>query len=219
VGLAVEVGIVADLRLNDEEGAAYFRELFGRLNGWLPSQNLQPHIEPETLGGASGYSAGMYGYSGLHTLRRIAAYLQLHDGLPEEAAIRDAAKDEVVEAFYEEFPVGGSRFDHLMMHSDAEGLYLPQEFDEVLFPPDELKVPGCMIGSVPQLLAECQALAEAMELPTDLNPEGEELGALLESEEPGTEGWRCYPVESYTCLHLIAACQSSLATGAAVVFC
>ncbi|HVT80870.1 MAG TPA: hypothetical protein VHM90_09450, partial [Phycisphaerae bacterium] len=167
MGLAVEVGILDQLRGVDEEGREWSRGHFARLNSWLLGKGLPIHKEPETLKPGESYSCSMCGYSGLHTLRRVAAYLQLNSSLPPSAMFRNASKDPVVTQFYDYFGSEGSKFDHLMMHSDAEGFYLPQDFKSVLFPPDELEIPGCIVGSAPRLLAECTQLAAAMGLPLD----------------------------------------------------
>jgi hypothetical protein len=218
MGLAIEVGILSELRDSDSEGFTYFHSCFARLSGWLIKQGLPAHHEPESLELRQQYSCGMVGYSGLHTLRRVAAYLQMESNLPPSAMVRDAAKDEVAMQFYEHFGSEGSRFDHLMMHSDAEGFYLPQDFKSVQFPPDKLKIPGGMVGSSPRLLAECTEFAAAMDLPLDTDPESDELAEMLEEEAPGKSGWKRFPVEAYTCLHLVGACRASIAAGAAIVF-
>ncbi|MEV3964974.1 hypothetical protein AB0M34_29480 [Nocardia sp. NPDC050193] len=36
---------------------------------------------------------------------------------------------------------------HLVRHSDRDGYYVPVAFDEVLFPAEELGLPGGMVGS------------------------------------------------------------------------
>ncbi len=217
MSLSIIVGILSGLQELDAEGYANYKELFARLNGWLPTQGLKQHQEPESLFPCGGYSCGMF-YSGLHTLRRIAAYQQLHSRLPTPVDRRVAADDTVLKEFYSVYCVGDSRFDHLAMHSDCEGLYLPQDFAEVLYPPDSLSIPGGMIGSTPRLLRECLELARAMQLPTEIDPEGDEVSALMISESTTGEGWRKFGSESFTCLHLIRACQTSIETGAAIVF-
>ena len=100
------------------------------------------------------------------------------------------------------------------MHSDAEGFYVPVEFDDVLFSDD---VPGTMLGSSQGLVRECEELARSLDIPPGLDPESDELWQA--SEEQGTgEGWRQYGVESFTCVRLLAAARESVQRGAAVVF-
>jgi hypothetical protein len=55
--------------------AARFRESLTRLNIALGRAGLGQHIEPETLATGTDFSRSMWGYSGLHYLRRSAAYM------------------------------------------------------------------------------------------------------------------------------------------------
>ncbi len=177
----------------------------------------------------------MYGYSGLHYLRRIAAHLDLSGKLPSPGD-KDASNDAFLQKYYQLVEGKPSRFfnrlrllqrpstqkkafDHLVFHSDAEGYYLPQDFPAVLFPPASIEIPGGMIGSSIQLLDECSRLAKTLELPLDLNPEAEDVWNACESQGTGATQWQRYGIESFTCLRLHAAAQHSMKTGAAIVFC
>ena len=71
MGLGLEVGILADLRENDEEGYEYFRSQLDALNSCLQQANIPDHAEPEDC---EVWSGEMFGYSGLHYLRRFAAH-------------------------------------------------------------------------------------------------------------------------------------------------
>ena len=48
---------------------------------------------------------------------------------------------------------------HLLSHSDAEGFYLPQAFDDPLC---DDRLPGGFAGSIPQLLKELERVAPAI---------------------------------------------------------
>jgi hypothetical protein len=72
MGLALEGGILADLRENDEEGYEHFRSQLDALNQVLQQADLPAHREPEDC---DVWSGDMFGYSGLHYLHRVAAYL------------------------------------------------------------------------------------------------------------------------------------------------
>lgn len=230
MGLAIEVGYLADVSTADEEGVAWFRQELQILNAYLASIRMAPHSEPEEC---ETFSCGMYGYSGLHLLRRVAAHLDLRRQLPEPGDYKHS-NDGVQDEYYRQFdhrqpgilgrlfgrPSPRRSFDHLMIHSDAEGYYLPQDFPDVLLPPlDSYPIPGGMIGSSVRLLEECQRLSTALELPPDLDPDSDEFVQELESQGNGSEPWQRYAIETYTCLNLMAACRHSLKTGAAVVFC
>ena len=79
MGLCVEVGHLASLLANDQEGADWFQANLARLNVFLASIDRPPHSEPKEC---ELLSYDMYGYSGLHYLRRIAAHLDLRGALP-----------------------------------------------------------------------------------------------------------------------------------------
>jgi hypothetical protein len=229
MGLAVEVGYLADLLANDAEGADWFRRDIARLNDYLASVGREPHREPEEC---ELFSCDMYGYSGLHYLRRIAAHLDLHDSVPPPGD-QEASNDKVTQEYYRhaEQPAPGPlgrlfrrpprrrTFDHLLLHSDAEGYYLPQEFSAVLLPPASFQIPGGMIGSSASLLDECQRLAAALQLPLDTDPEADEVWEACDSQGEGDTQWQRYGIESFVCLRLYNACKCSLKQQAAIVFC
>jgi hypothetical protein len=229
MGLAVAIGSLAELLANDEEGAEFFREQMVRLSDFLASVGLSPHCEPETC---DVFSCDMYGYSGIHYLRRIAAHLDLRGILPAPGG-PDSSKDEVMEEYYRLAEKSGPgfvgklfgkktrqrSFDHLLLHSDAEGYYLPQDFSSVLFPPERYQIPGCMIGSSVRLNDECMRLAAALQLPLELDPEGKEVWEAIDSQGKGDSHWQRYGIESFVCIRLYTACQRSLKHGAAIVFC
>jgi len=231
MGLDLEVGIVADLKRHDAEGYQHFREEFERLNRFLVDAGLEPHREPEDLPEERLFSCQMWGYSGLHHLRRIAAHLALGRPIPEPIN-GDASNDPIVAKYYA--LVTGShgfltrllrrkqaelQFQHLMLHSDAEGYYLPQDFSSVLFPPEQMKIAGAMVGSVTKLLEECRQLAAIMKIPTDLDHESDEMWSAADQRDHSDTSWKRYGVEAFGCLRLIRGCEASLATGAALVFC
>jgi hypothetical protein len=231
MGLSVSVGFLTDLLANDEdeEGAESFREDISRLNEYLASLGLAPHHEPEHC---EVFSCDMYGYSEIDYLRRVAAHLDLREMLPPPGG-QDCSEDAVMAEY---FRLAGERkggvlgklfrrpprvrtFDHLLLHSDAEGYYLPLDFPSVLFPPENFQIAGGIVGSAARLQEECKRLAAALQLPLDLDPEAEELWQATQSQGEGDLHWQRYGIESYVCLGLYAACQHSLKEGAAIVFC
>ncbi len=175
----------------------------------------------------------MYGYSGLHCLRRLAVHLTEKGVLPARQDTQEAADDPLLAEVYTRHPhhaveigdpvraIGSAegtsdRFDHLVHHSDCEGFYVPVDFAPVLI--DE-RVTGEYIGSSQRLLEECRRVAERLGLPEDLDPWSDEIEEALEGARAALEGWHQYGVESFTCLQLMAAARHSIATGAAMVFC
>lgn len=233
MGLDLEVGIVSDLKRNDEEGYTTFKREFERLNQFLLSQGLKRHEEPETLSEDEVFTCQMWGYSGLHHLRKYAAYIALDKPAPEPSE-NDGVGDSIVEEYYDIATNNKSgiiarifsrkqdqilRYQHLMLHGDAEGYYIPQDFEGVLFPPDELKMPGGMVGSVQRLYFECKELARLIELPVDMSPESEKIWGAADNHPGEGEKWQRYGIESFCCIRLIHACEHALKHNSAIVFC
>ena len=220
MGLALEVGILADLKTADEEGYAYFRDQFALLNQLLTENQLPHHSEPEEI---PVFSCDMHGYSGLHYLRRIAAHLLVNGSIPAPCVDRPNDDPVLIECYDEIATMQDARssdwkrFDHLLCHSDAEGFYIPQEFDEVLFDFNEMGVAGAQVGSSSKLLKECTSLADALGMPTELDPEDKLFFEASEHQSKGT-GWQRYGIECYACIRLICAARHSLDHGAAIVF-
>jgi len=229
MGLSIEVGFLTDMLSADEEGAEWFRNKIANLNAHLTSCGLPAHTEPEAC---PVYSADMFGYSGIHYLRRIAAHLHLRGVLPPPGG-QDASKDPTLEEYYAQIGSGPKisifgrlfgkkppqrHFDHLMLHSDAEGFYVPQDFPEVLFPPNELEIPGGMVGSSQRLLHEVTLLAGALQLPLETDPEAEEVWAAADAQGKGPLLWQRYGVESFVCLRLLHAARQSISNSALIIF-
>lgn len=230
MGLALCVGMLSDLKKNDEEGFKEFNKSFQALNNLLHENGLPSHNEPL---GVEPWAAEMFGYSGLHYLRRLAAYVDCSKELPMPGD-DDSSEDEILGAYFNHassmmpgflksiFRVQNKfhrEFDHLILHSDAEGFYLPLEFSEVLFAADEEIIPGGMVGSVPILLKECDRLAQILGIPDALTKDDDELWDAAEIQNEGKALWQLYGRESFVCVALREACRKSLETGAAVVFC
>ncbi len=230
MGLGLSVGILKDMRENDAEGYDYFKTTLIKVNQALAAVGLPPHLEPEDISTGDEASFEMFGYSGLHYLRRVAAHITYTGKVPlpgDESASNDrlnkkyylesvASPTDGLSWFFKRRPL--FKFNHLMQHSDAEGFYLPADFQDVIFPDDALEIPGAMIGSSKRLLQECKHLAEVLRLPLDIDPESDELWEAPEMQGRGT-GWKAYGVESFTCIRLIKSCEASVRSGAAVVFC
>ena len=232
MGLNVVVGFAEDL-VDDEEGRALFAEQVAAANSALVRAALPTWTEPAD---AETHSFEMYGYSALHSLRRVAAHLREHGRLPDPLGPdQRAAEDPTLAQVYAAGPAHGvtSRkrlgrertqhhgsptphaFDHLIHHSDAEGFYAPVDFAPVL---QDRTVVGALVGSAPQLLAECHELALALGIDPGADPESEDVYNAVDGNVEDPRGWESYAVETYTCLQLIRAAQASLQTGAAVVF-
>ena len=145
----------------------------------------------------------MFGYSGLHYLRRVAAYLDSTGRLPEPGK-DNASEDPVLEQYFQD--VTGTKpsfltrllnkqpnfqrgLDHLIVHSDAEGFYVPIEFPDVLYAYEEREVAGGMLGSSYRLLSECKRIAAELEIPSDLDETSDALWEAADSQGEGTQKW------------------------------
>jgi hypothetical protein len=235
MGLEIIVGHLADLTRHDEEAATWYRAVLADLNLVLAEAGEAPHHEPDEISDGS-QSWELLGYSGLHHVRRLASWLAIEQQLPPPVAYGEAAGDLVLRQFYNQHknhlryrsktpelgfaPSRSPKFQHLMLHSDVEGFYLPRTFPEVIFdfhsPPREGI--GAMVGSAERLLKECRELADAHSLPPGTDPEGEEVYRNLEIPPGSGQPWQRLPIETFVVTRLIAACEKSLETGAAVVF-
>lgn len=228
MALTLEVGYLADMLKVDMEGAKLFRNEMDKLTPFLKSSGLKPHAEPEEC---PVWSAEMFGYSGLHHLRRLAAHLNLKGSLPAPGG-QDAAKDPVLNKYFNLSDkakrslmarmLGRKKivreYDHLLVHDDAKGYYLPQDFSKVLFPPRKLEITGGMIGSSHRLLEETRKLAAAIELPLDIDPDSPKVWNAADNQGQGNLLWEKYGVESFSCLRLHKAAKLSIEHSAALVF-
>jgi hypothetical protein len=230
MGLTIEVGYLRDMKENDEEGVQWFNEEMEKINGILRQLKLPEHKESDK---ADIWSFDMFGYSGLHYLRRIAAHIDNSGALPSPGDA-DSSKDNILEMYFEDYLQPEKKslfslfskskkrkgaFDHLIIHSDADGYYLPVDFQEVIIPPENLKIPGGMIGSSVQLIKELEKIANVLELPEDLDPEDEEVWEAADAQGESNIKWKKYGVESYTCLGLLKASRLSIRNNTAIVFC
>ena len=224
MGLSLSVGILAELAERDAEGYEYHQRQFAQLNHALLAAGLAPHNEPSAPRGRAPWSCAMWGYSGLHYLRRIAAHLWADQPLPPPGTeedmrdpMRDPYVDRAISLTYS--PTHPAAAAHLIWHSDAQGYYLPVDFSEVIFPTDEFKIPGGMIGSAIALREECARLATALAIPDDLDPEDREVWECASQQGyPSATRWREYGIETFTCLRLLRACEIALDSGCAIVF-
>ena len=224
MGLVICVGLSPEVREGDPEYMEYFDGQVEAVNNILDAFGLPEYQEPFDIEEERTFECEMYGYSGLHYLRRLAAHLALKGELPppgDEDAGSDTVLNDYNRIFDASFTQGkatGMPFQHLIIHGDAEGYYLPVEFEDVLIPDASLEIAGGMIGSSHALLRECRELAQALEIPEGLSLEDEALWVAVENQGRGETKWEQYGIESHACLCLLRACEVSVETGAAIVF-
>lgn len=130
MGLAICVGMLAELLEDDPEGAEAFEEDLAEVNRVLAAAGLPPHTEPrEAIEFDSRASIESFPYSFIHYLRRAYAHRVL---APDWVATPladdvDPTADPKIQTLLD------SEDSHLLCHSDAEGFYVPVDFKEVLF--------------------------------------------------------------------------------------
>jgi hypothetical protein len=237
MGLALEVGILADLKDADEEGYASYVDAFEKLRIVLRSEGLEEHVEPDEVDDI--FSCDLLSYTGIHYLRRIAVHLALGKPIPVPGNRETYHNVALNEEYYESFNAGKDmKYQHLLVHSDANGFYVPIDFKRVITTPT-LRLSGGWVGSTQRLQAECAELAGLLRMPLDTDYESRELLSAANTQlhprsqssrrlwpwrRPETQRsddltWKQYGVETYACLRLLAACEVSLRTRAAIVFC
>jgi hypothetical protein len=171
MGLALEVGVLADLKGTDDEASvsALHCEQFEIINKALRADGLAEHIEPQEPNET--FSCSMFGYSGLHYLRRMAAHLALGKPIPAPGD-QHADKDPLLYGeYWHRFEAGERlKYQHVIIHNDAEGYYVPVDFDR---PRDltEFQLTGGWVGSTQRLHAECSDLARALDMPVEMDHE------------------------------------------------
>lgn len=224
MGLSICVGLPAEVREGDPEYLEYFDGQAEAVNGVLDAFGLPEYREPFDIEDERTFECETYGDAGLHCLRRLAAHLALKGELPEPCDVGAAGDpvladyNKIFEAAFAQGRAAEMPFQHLVIHSDAEGYYVPVEFDAVIILDASQEVAGNIIGSSHALLRECGELARALGLPEGLSAEDEALWEAAENQGEGGAGWERYGVESLTCVQLMRACEASVETGAAVVF-
>lgn len=183
MGLAVGVGVLADLIIHDPEGADWTRRSIASLNAALQRNGQPEHVEPERFAKplfGLRRSCTSFPYSFLHYLRRAFAHVREGRPVPDDDQLRPE-HDSVVED-------ASTMFDsHLLCHSDAEGFYVPIDFGDPIFD-DEL--PGAMLGSSQGLLRELIEVAPHIGVTLDDGRPTPACEAELRAIEDGGPLWR-----------------------------
>jgi len=177
MGIAISVGILADLIENDPEGADWVREEIEQINIVLSERGLPPHIESESLPPLnSRESVGGFPYPFVHYLRRTYAHIRADSSWQPTPILE--GQDPIKDTVYRQ--TENNDFDsHLLCHSDAEGYYVPIDFDEVIA--DE-RVSGEMLGSSIKLMDELVKVAPYLNIPLINGYLNDETAELLDQE-------------------------------------
>jgi hypothetical protein len=149
----------------------------------------------------------MAGHSTVHCLRRFAAHLALENPPPPPGTL-DADKDPLLSEYQKRFQAGEElKFQHVIVHSDAEGFYVPVDFKRVING-EALQLSGGFLGSTQRLQAECFELERLFQ----------------EIDLPVKRHWFARPEvrygnERFASQRLLEACEASIRMNAAIVFC
>lgn len=238
MGLTIGVGFLSREARDNVEEVEVFKEVYHSLNEVLAEAGIPPHHEPLDISESASFDAQMLGYTGLHAIRRLAAYYVCEGRLPPPGPFDRYAEDPVTELLYQKLQKdlapksdnflpsllsseqAAPSFQHLMLHSDCEGFYLPTDFEHVIFDNAEPQREGIggMIGSAPRLLKECLVLAQLINLPLDLDIESEEMWEA--ADDPPSEGelWQIYGIEAFGIARLIRGCEVAIKQKAVLAF-
>ena len=218
MGLEISVGILCDQAQNDPEGLEYHRGGFDRLTRALAAEGIDWR-EPEILHEARDdhdFSAG-FPYSYLAHLRRVYTLARLGEPVTPSAATSAEQYDRDQVKVADEMTMFAS---HLLCHADNEGYYIPVDFADPLFLPEEAEVAGAgMVGSSQRLLAELTEIAAPIGIELDAD------GVLSRAEAASLEATAAAPdgdafaEERFVWSQMYQACLASIESGHAIVFC
>ncbi len=153
MSLSVRIGILSE-SFDDPDWENEVRGDFAIINRVLLQAGLPEHSEPEEWPNIQNQCRlGDFRYSAIHSLRRIFAHAVA--GIVPTPLLENSSN-----------PAGdpvllqvASQKHHLLWHSDAEGFYVPVDFQEVLEDDD---LPGRFLGSSQRLLDELRRVAPAL---------------------------------------------------------
>lgn len=231
MALVLQTGILAQVRIEDEVQYLAIQRELAQIGDFL-NKNGVVHTfqEPTQLTIDRVWSTDMYGYLGLHYLRRVAAHLFLEKQLPPPGDW-NASNDPVLVRYFEQY-FGGNittltkqvltrkkvfPFEHLIIHSDTDGYYFPIDFQRVLVTNDS-ELCGGFIGSTYRLIEELQELAQVLQLDLNHNIDDIDLYDAAEDQGHGNALWERYGVESFTCLKLYKGCLESIENRCVLAF-
>jgi hypothetical protein len=203
MGLTASIGFLESLR-DEPAGQARFLQRLAGVNAVLRAEGLPEHTEPAELPSHTYRSElDSIGWDWLHCLRRL--HTLVLRGVEPTPAPENYPGRELDPMIDEELSV--HMRSHLIVHSDADGWYVPIDFAHLLYG----DVPGRILGSSPRLLAELRSLAEPLDIALEVDDaEAARLNAVTDSDP----WWR----EKFAWLHLFEAARLSVELGTAIVF-
>jgi hypothetical protein len=213
MGLAICVGVLADLLENDPESSEMLAEEMAIANLLLAEAGHPQHDEPKALPELrSRAGIDSFPYSFIHYLRFAYAHVSQDPSWQATPLAEgyDPASDPVIEDVSSMFE------SHLLCHSDCEGFYFPVDFDDVIFSDDDREIPGGMLGSSFQLRSELIQVAPALGI--SLTPFGELEDAEADRINNAGESDEGLYRELTCWIALFEACRISIEHRTAIVF-
>lgn len=208
MGLWVCVGLLSRMIENESEFVDAIRAEFAVIDAMLRARGLSGFVEPEDVSpppSRAGLDA--VSYSSLHYLRRAYAHIVAYGELPSlpdgaEAASRDPVVDMISLPEH-----------HLLWHSDADGYYVPVDFEEAI---DDQGMPGWALGSSVRLRDELAGIAPFLGIRLEdgrlSDAEAARINDLVDANAP-------WFVELMVWLALFEAARLSIEHRTAIVFC
>ncbi|MEV0695699.1 hypothetical protein [Streptomyces sp. NPDC050388] len=208
------MGLLYDLARNDAEGFDHHRRAFARLGQALMAKGISWH-EPEITDPPCAHTFfGGFPYSYLTQLDRILVLTNRGEPVTPAAAVSRLQYDRDCKKIDDEMSMLSS---HLLCHSNTAGYYVPVDFHDPLFLPDEAEVEGGgMVGSSHRLLAELSDIAPSLGI--NLDDEGALSGSGEAGPVVGLAADRPFETERFAWSLLYRACLASIAGGHAIVF-
>lgn len=206
MGLGVSVGLRS--QLEDDEGRAWFERQLALVNDVLREHGLPPHEEPSSLPDDAESRAmnDSFPYSFIHFLRHAYAWSRQQPGKPLPVVDKlKAAEDRRIETECERLE------SHLILHSDADGMYVPVEFAAPIL--DE-RLSGEMLGSSIELRRELITVAPLLGIEVIDGEVSDEQIELLNELDDDAPHFR----EKCVFATLWEACRLSIVYGTAIVF-
>lgn len=208
MGLGLSVGYLADMKVHDNEGYEWAKEALAKVVAVLNDNHCGIWEEPEEFNATLRPHLSSFPYSWIHFLRRAYAWQSEYPGvaLPPSAGEISDEDDRLIENVALDFR------SHLLCHSDAEGYYVPVEFEEPIF---DDRVPGSMLGSSFALKRELLKIAPLLEIKLDGDVLSDSEAARIYAIEDDHPFFR----ENAVFLSLWEVTRVSLEENSAIVFC
>lgn len=218
--LSLAVGFLSETLIHDWESASELIADIELINHTLQKVDLPCHKEPIKC---PLLWLNLCGYHGLRRLRRFAAYLNYGKEIPPPYKFTlDEKPDPILTDYYclrgyreakvklvsKDSVLNKGRFNHLILHSDSCGYYVPQDFNTVLYTESNSEMGE--IGSAIQLMRELETIAHKLQLPLNIEPKSKSFQAIEPALSPTPNLWQYYWIESHTCLSLYYAAKHSV---------